>query len=72
MRPSYFTDEQRKTADNFHYEQWLPYQRSKIAQLKQNIPQVKVIEIFNSHHSCFISDENLVYEEMRKFLMEST
>ena len=70
IRPGYFTDEQRQAADDFHHNQWLPYQQREIAQLKQDVPQVKVIEISNSHHSCFISDEDLVYDEMRKFIME--
>jgi len=70
MRPAYFTDEQRKAADDFHHNQWLPYQQGEIEQFKQNVPQAKVIEIPNSNHACFISDEDLVYKEMRKFLLE--
>ncbi|MEP6895293.1 MAG: alpha/beta hydrolase [Chloroflexota bacterium] len=69
MRPSYFTDEQRKAADDFHRNQWLPYQQSEIAQFKQAVPQATIIEIPNSNHSCYISDEDLVYAEILTFLL---
>jgi len=72
VRPVYFTDEQRKAADDFHKNQWMPYQHRELEQFKQDVPQAKIIEIPNGHHSCFVSDEDLVYEEMRKFLMEQT
>ena len=72
MRPAYFTDEQRKAADDFHFNQWLPYQQREIAQFKADVPHAKVIEIPNSNHACFISDEDLVYEEMSSFLVASS
>lgn len=70
IRPAYFTDEQRKAADDFHRNQYIPFDQQVTARFKKNIPQARVIELLNSHHYCFISDEDLVYEEMRKFLME--
>ncbi|SRR5258706_1485301 len=72
MRPVYFTDEQRKAANDFHFNQWLPYQQREIAQFKADVPHAKVIEIPNSNHACFISDEDLVYEEMSSFLVASS
>jgi pimeloyl-ACP methyl ester carboxylesterase len=44
--------------------------RESIELFKQNVPHAKVIEIPNGHHYCFIEQEELVYEEMRKFLEE--
>jgi len=70
VRPSYFTDEQRKAADDFHHDQWIPFARTVTARFKKEIPQAKIIEIPNGHHYCFISHEDFVYEEMRKFLLE--
>lgn len=70
IRPSYFSEEQKRAADEFNQTQWMPFKRQESAQFRQDIPQVKLIEIPNGHHACFISDEDLVYAEMRKFLLE--
>ena len=70
IRPTYFSAEQKRAADDFHRNQWMPYRRAEVAQFKQDIPQAKVIEIPNGHHSCHIAQEELVYEEMRIFLNE--
>jgi len=70
IRPSYFTDEQRKAADDFHQNKWMPYRRKESAQFRQDIPQAKLIVISNGHHACYISNEDLVYQEMKKFLLE--
>jgi len=69
IRPSYFSEEQKRLADDFHRNQYLPYQQREIAQFKHDIPQAKVIEIPNGHHACYIAEEDQVYEEMRKFLL---
>jgi len=70
IRPSYFTEEQIKVADGFHRNQYVPFDQQVTVRFKKNIPQARVIELLNSNHNCFISDEDLVYDEMRKFLME--
>ena len=70
IRPAYFSEEQKKLADDFHRNQWLPYRQKEIAQFKWDLPQAKIIEIPNGHHACYIAEEDLVYEEMRKFLLE--
>jgi hypothetical protein len=44
--------------------------RESIEQFRQNIPHAKIIEIPQGHHYCFIAQEELVYKEMRKFLLE--
>jgi len=41
-----------------------------IEQFQRNIPGARIIEIPRGHHYCFIKQEELVYEEMRKFLLE--
>jgi len=70
VRPIYFSEEQKRVADDFHRSKWLPFQKREVAQFKKDIPQAKVIEIPNGHHYCFIAQENLVHEEMRKFLLD--
>lgn len=44
--------------------------RESIEQFRQNVPHAKIIEIPRGHHYCFIQQAELVYEEMRKFLLE--
>lgn len=44
--------------------------RESIEQFRQNVPHAKIIEIPQGHHYCFIKQEELVYDEMRKFLLE--
>jgi pimeloyl-ACP methyl ester carboxylesterase len=44
--------------------------RESIELFRQNVPHAKIIEIPQGHHYCFIEQEELVYEETRKFLHE--
>jgi non-heme chloroperoxidase len=44
--------------------------RESIELFRRNVPQARIIEIPNGHHYCFIHEEALVYEEMRKFLSD--
>jgi non-heme chloroperoxidase len=52
-----------ETRENF-------WTRESIEQFRQNVPHAKIIEIPQGHHYCFIKQEELVYEEMRMFLLE--
>jgi pimeloyl-ACP methyl ester carboxylesterase len=67
---NWMTEEQKsqimehvETRENF-------WTRESIEQFRQNVPQAKIIEILQGHHYCFVAQEELVYEEMRKFLLE--
>jgi len=44
--------------------------RESIELFRRNVPHAKIVEIPQGHHYCFIEQEELVYEEMRKFLLE--
>jgi pimeloyl-ACP methyl ester carboxylesterase len=46
-----------------------PWTRESIEQFRRNVPHARIIEIPRGHHYCFIQQEGLVYEEMRKFLL---
>jgi predicted nuclease with TOPRIM domain len=46
------------------------YNRQYFEQFQRMVPHAKIVEIPNGHHYCFIKQEELVYEEMRKFLLE--
>jgi len=68
--PDYLTEEQEVLLIEFQNQVRLPIQRECIKQFRQNVPHAKIIEIPQGHHYCFIKQEELVYEEMRKFLLE--
>lgn len=68
--PDYFTEEQKQALHEFECNVWQPFQKMESARFKQNIPQAKVVELPDSNHYCFMWQEDLVYEEMRKFLVE--
>lgn len=43
--------------------------RESVELFRRNVPHAKIVEIPRGHHYCFIEQEELVYEEMRKFLL---
>jgi len=63
--------EEQKTQVMDHFETTAnSWARENIEQFRQNVPHAKIIEIPQGHHYCFIKHDELVYEEMRKFLLE--
>jgi pimeloyl-ACP methyl ester carboxylesterase len=62
--------EEQKTEIRDHIEtRENSWTRESIEQFRQNVPHAKIIEIPNGHHYCFIKQEEIVYEEARKFLL---
>ena len=45
---------------------WLQH---SMQQFHRNVPHAKIVEIPHGHHYCFISHEDLVFDEMRNFLL---
>ena len=68
--PDYLTEEQKARSTEFQHTTQLPIQRKCIDQFRQNVLHAKVVEIPQGNHYCFIKQEELVYEEMKKFLLE--
>ena len=68
--PDYLTEEQKRKGLEYHRQVWLPLREKNINKFRSNVPHAKVIEIPDGHHYCFMAQEELVYEEMRKFLLE--
>ncbi|HEX6036276.1 MAG TPA: alpha/beta hydrolase [Anaerolineales bacterium] len=64
-----YTEEQKATFDQFHRNVEQPFFRSIISEFQERFPHAKVIVIPDGHHYCFIAQEELVYDEMRKFLV---
>ena len=67
----WMTEEQKQHIRNHVETSENSWTRESIQQFRQNVPHAKVIEIPHGHHYCFIQQEELVYEEMRRFLVES-
>lgn len=47
----------------------VPYTQEWIEQYRRMVPQAKIVEIPKGHHYCFIQQAELVFGEMRKFLL---
>jgi hypothetical protein len=68
--PDYLTEEQKVLSAEFHQTVRLPVQRECIDLFRSNVPHAQIVEIPQGNHYCFIKREELVYEQMRKFLLE--
>jgi non-heme chloroperoxidase len=65
-----YTEEQKAAFDQFYRDVEEPFARSVISEFQSRFPHAKIIEIPNGHHYCFIVQADLVYVEMRKFLLD--
>lgn len=68
--PDIYTDEQKALFDQFVLNVREPFYKSLISEFQSRFPQARIVEIPNGHHYCYIAQEELVYREMRKFLLE--
>lgn len=66
----WMTEEQKARVMEHFETREKNWTRENIEQFRQNVPHAKIVEIPQGHHYCFIKHEELVYEEMRKFLLE--
>jgi pimeloyl-ACP methyl ester carboxylesterase len=69
--PDYLTEEQKAILLKYRQEIRSPILRECIEQFRRDVPHARIVEIPHGHHWCFIKHEELVYEEMRMFLLES-
>jgi hypothetical protein len=65
-----YTEEQKAAYDQFHRDVREPFFKSIIAEFQNRFPRAKIVVIPGGHHYCFIAQEELVYGEMRKFLLD--
>jgi pimeloyl-ACP methyl ester carboxylesterase len=65
-----YTPAQKAAYDQFHREVEEPFFWSIIAEFQTRFPHAKIVVIPGGHHYCFIAQEELVYAEMRKFLLD--
>jgi non-heme chloroperoxidase len=68
--PDVYTDEQKTAFAQFYREVRTPFFQSLIAEFQNRFPYARIVVIPDGHHYCFIAQEDLVYGEMLKFLLE--
>ncbi len=66
----FMTKEQQAQMIEFYYAAQLPWFRHCIEQFRRDVPHAKIVELPHSHTYCFITQEDLVYHEMRMFLLD--
>ncbi len=64
-----YTEEQKASFDQFFQNVRNPYYMSLISEFHTRFPHAKIVMIPDGHHFCFIAQEELVYNEMREFLL---
>ena len=63
------TEEQKAAFYEFRRNVHDPFAASLIAEFQARFPHARIVVIPEGHHYCFIAQEELVYDEMRKFLL---
>jgi len=66
---SVYTEAQKAAFDQFQRTIVQPFFKSLISEFQNRFPHAKIVDIPDGHHYCFIVQEELVYAEMRKFLL---
>ena len=64
----YMTEAQQAQVVEFFETTRLSWLQQSTGQFRRNVPHAKIVEIPHGHHYCFIKNEELVFDEMRKFL----
>jgi len=65
-----YTEEQKAVFDQFERNIAKPFFKSLISEFQNRFPHAKIVTIPDGHHYCLIVQEELVYHEMRKFLLD--
>ena len=71
LSSDYMTEDQEAQVVDFFKTVLQPHQKKQIEQFRRNVPHAGVVEIPGGHHYCFIKQEQVVFEEMVKFLEEA-
>ena len=70
LSSDYMTEEQKAQVTDYFQTVLLPYRKNFTERFQRQVPHAVVVEIPNGHHYCFIKQEELVFNEMRKFLVD--
>jgi hypothetical protein len=66
----FMTKPQQAQMVEFYETVQLPWTRHCIEQFRRDVPHAKIVELPHSHTYFFITQEELVYNEMKKFLLD--
>jgi pimeloyl-ACP methyl ester carboxylesterase len=66
----FMTQSQQEKMVEFYETVQLPWTRHCIEQFRRDVPYAKIVELPHSHTYFFITQEGLVYNEMRVFLLD--
>jgi pimeloyl-ACP methyl ester carboxylesterase len=64
---AYMTPEQIAQVIEFFEADRMAFQKESIARFRRLVPQARIVEIPRGHHYCFIQQEGIVFDEMRRF-----
>jgi pimeloyl-ACP methyl ester carboxylesterase len=65
-----YTEEQKAAFEQFFLNMRNPSYMSLSSEFHDRFPHAIIVVIPDGHHFCFIAQEELVYDEMRRFLLE--
>lgn len=65
-----YSEEQKAAFEQFDRNVAKPFFKTLISEFQARFPHAKIVVIPDGHHYCFIAQEELVYSEMRKFLLD--
>ncbi len=68
--PKVYTEEQKAAFEQFHRDIRTPFFWTLIWEFQNRFPHAQIVPIPDGHHYCFIAQEELVYNEMLKFLLD--
>jgi len=71
LSSDHMSAEQKAQVLDFFRSKLAPYTRRYIDQFRRAMPHARVSVIPHGHHYCFLKHEEIVYDEMRRFLLDS-
>jgi pimeloyl-ACP methyl ester carboxylesterase len=66
----YMTEEQKLQVIDFFRTVLQPNREQYFEQFQSKLPHAKIVKIPSGHHYCFMKQEEIVFDEMRRFLIE--
>jgi pimeloyl-ACP methyl ester carboxylesterase len=71
LSPDYMNGEQKTQVLDYFRNDRMPYKEKYIEQFRKSVPQARIVVIPNGHHYCFLKQGDIVFKEVRSFLLES-
>lgn len=69
LSSDYMTEEQKAQVLDYFNNDRHPHSKEYIEQFRCSVPHARIVVIPNGHHYCFLKQEELVFNEMRSFLL---